>query len=130
MSDTENTDDQTPRSESVRMPIPYRIVLAMIGSLTTVAIAYCLAPNQHISTAGYVLWIVAPLVLHAMLLMQNTIESCYIVGMILAIPLVALLIQGRFLPVGIVWPALSSVVVPWILTRIHRRCSDGRPWIE
>jgi hypothetical protein len=130
MNQEDRKEEPPPATKSVEMPIRYTMALAIFGSLATVAIAHLLAPNHHISTTGYIVWIVAPLVLHAGLLMQNTIEGCVIVGIILALPLTLIVIKGRFLPEHIMWPGLCAVIAPWILTRICRRYGDKRPWIE
>jgi hypothetical protein len=130
MNENQHNDQQSDPKEASKMSIWHAVLLTMLSPLITVSVAYALSPNHHISPLGYVVWIVGSLVLHAGLIMQNTVEGCFIVGMILALPIGVIIFKGRILPAHIMWPGLCAVMIPWILTRIHRRYADNRPWVE
>lgn len=126
MASDDQNDDWTPSKESLRRFLGFAIPLGVAASISTIAVAYINAPDSHLTPMGYLFWGAIPLFVYIVLVGQNTIEGC----VVLAVLLTLVLVGSRLLPSQFLLPALCGIIVPWVLTRFHRRYCDQRPWIE
>ena len=118
--------DSTPREDAFGRFLLFAIPFGIAASTATVSIAYWAAPDRHLTSVGYATWAGIPFPVYFVLSGQNTVEGC----VLLAILGVIIVVMSRFMPSNILYPAITAIVAPWLMTRIHRRYCDKRPWIE
>lgn len=126
MAKEDKEDAWSALEDSPRRFFAFAVPLSLLSSLVTLGIAYWSSPNHELNGIGYVAWLSMPIFAFVAFVGQNTIEGC----VILVFLGVGLGIGSRFLPLHLLYPGVSVLIAPWVLTRVHRRFCDRKPWIE
>lgn len=126
MDSDDEEDEWTPSQDSAGRFFAFAIPLILVSVAVTVGIAIWTSPSDQLTGFEYAAWIGFPIVVFLVFVIQNSIEGCVILVMLG----VVIGIGSRFLPPHLFLPAISALIAPWFLTRIHRRFCDNKPWIE